>query len=181
MKQLFFVVLFIMSFVYCSNNKNAIEQYSALSAKFEKEEVKESNGDYYLTTPLNWEFIEHEPYLDIIYVHSYKGDDNNVIQIYKLTSDKDLKELNQSFVHSTETLLPTVNQKVTVVDYGETDILKYHSYFCHASYPKPANNETVSFMMKSKEEGVYYRLIAFGEKESMPMLLQCLKTFEILK
>lgn len=180
MKQLLFI-LFVISFIYCSDNKKyVIEQYSALSVKFEKEKIVETNGNYSLNVPKNWRFYSFEPrYSTTILEHSFISENNNdIISICKMRDDADLKEINDSFIRFTETMIPLNIEKSIIVDYGKTDVLKYSSFFSHIS---SSDFEKISFVLKSKQEGFYYLLIIEGKKENMPMMLQCLKSFDILK
>ncbi len=185
MKQLLFIVLFMMSFVSCSSEKKyVIDKYSSRSVKFEKEEIVETNGNYSLTIPKNWSFGSIPPrYSEVIFEHSFVSENNkNIISIHKVElGDVDLKEFNESSVRFTEELIPLNIEKITVVDYGETDVLKYPAYFSHISRYYKVTFETITFIMKSREEGVFYRLTIEGEEENMSMMLQCLKSFEILK
>lgn len=177
----FFTILFITinCIVFCSNDKQkAIDNYSSQSVKFNKKKITDSDGNYSIIIPMNWDFTQFNLKNDILLDHLYSEGINN-IKVLKVKSNDDLMKLNESLVRSAETQIPLVEENFKMIDHGKTNILKYTSYFYHTS--QSTNYETMSFLFKGKQENVYYRLIISGESEKIAIMIKCLKNFEILK
>lgn len=177
----FFTVLFITinCITFCSNDKQkAIDNYSSQSVKFNEKKIADSDGNYSIFIPMNWDFTQFNQKDAILLDHLYSEGINN-IKVLKVKSNEDLTKLNESLVNSAETKIPLVEENFKMIDYGKTDVLKYTSYFYHTS--QSTNYVTMSFLFKGKQENEYYRLIISGEKEKIALMLKCLKNFEILK
>lgn len=178
--NLLLIFVFIVSCtISCSFNKQkSIEEYSNCTVKFVEQKITDPDGNYSIVIPENWDFTQFDMKNDILLDHLY-SEGINSIKVLKVKSNKDLMELNESFVESAETQIPLVQDNFKMINHGKTNILKNTSYYYHTS--QSSNSETISFLIKSNQQNVYYRLIVFGEKEKIPMMLKCLKTFEILK
>lgn len=185
MQRIFFLIVL---FISCSmNGQSSLKQYLNSPIKYTKQKITDNKGNYSIYAPNNWIFSENSSDSYLLFWHSiFKEKDNKTIaemEIAKIKDNKDLKTIFNSYLN------PEIPIKILAS--GESDLLIYPSYFLHSvSYldknSKENNNiERIEFFIKSKQNKTFYiiRLSVKGEKqkENMSKMLQCLKTFEILK
>jgi len=169
------------------NGQSSLEQYFNNPIKYTKQRITDDEGNYSIYTPDNWVFSDNLSDYFLVFWHSiFREKDNKTIaeiEIVKIKDNKDLKTLFNSYLNP--------DAPINILASGESDLLIYPSYFIHSiSYSvkkhKGNNNiERIEFFLESKQKNTFYiiRLSVNGEKqkENMSKMLQCLKTFEILK
>ncbi|SEH61847.1 hypothetical protein SAMN02927937_00512 [Paenimyroides aquimaris] len=169
------------------NGQSSLKQYLNNPIKYTKQKITDDKGNYSIYVPNNWNFSDNFSDYSLVFWHSiFREKDNKTIaemEIVKIKDNKDLKTLFNSYLN------PDIPKKILAS--GESDLLIYPSYFIHSvSYLDKSSNENnnterIEFFIKSKQKKTFYiiRLSVKGEKqkENMSKMLQCLKTFEILK
>lgn len=192
MKKSVYLLIVIVGFVSCSKKETNLDKYLTHSDKFEKKKVTDPEENFSLYIPKDWEFetrYNDERYNILIFSNIYPESDGTSryyfnqckIDIFKVKDSLDLKEQYERFIDNEN------------LDSGETNFLNYPSYFTYSfgkkSYERGAimeDYEVIHFFLKSKQEDVYYYLIALAlkdenQQQNMSMMLHCLQTFEILK
>lgn len=154
-------------------------QYLDNFKEIETEKTIDDGENYTFETPSDWYLTIFEQRNNINFEHAYSKDNVNRFTVFKIKYDEDLNELNESLVENTKTQLIPIEDGLKILDFGETNFLKYPSYYYHTEDARGFN--VVSFIMKSKQNDHYYRVIIEAEKEHLPTMLHCIKTFEILK
>lgn len=176
----FILSLYILLTTSCSKEKaDYFNRFTENIEVIEFEKTIDSDENYSLETPSDWYFTLFEQKDNINFEHAYSIDNVNRFTIFKIKSDEDLNQLNETLIENTRTLLLPIVEGLEILGYGETNFLKYPSYYYHTQDAKGFN--VVSFIIKSKQNDHYYRVIIEAEKNNLPTMLHCLTTFEILK
>ena len=167
------------------DHQNSLENYSNHSVKFLKQEIEYPTGDFSVSIPKEWvwkvETYEHKNYILGIDAGSKPDGDGlvDIISVQKIKSLGNNIDLTSEFSHYLELL--DENWEGNVVGFGKTDILSEEAYYVHTkNYP---SGETISFILESEVQGVFYNLTASSsnpsdEKNNMAIMIDCLKTFE---
>lgn len=187
MKHLkFFCLILLLN--SCSKDFTTLNEYSSLPVKFAKTKITYPTKDFSMTLPKNWfwkvEDYESEQiilgidagvtdsingFTKIISVQKYKSTENNIE--LKAEYESVLKNMKKN------KLIPQI------VESGKTELMNYDSYFLHSKSENKKSIEMILFIVKSKEEGIFYSITASCHiedrlKTNMGMMIKCLETFE---
>lgn len=186
----FIILILVFS---CSSKENTLEQYANSRVKYAKQKIDYPNNDFSILIPKNWEWIA--PYKensnDILGLFANSKPNKNgfksIILLKKYKSGQNSKDLKSEFEYLSKQI-QNHSQIKEIVDFGATDILNQKSYFFHTKSKSDNNgdSEILNFLIDGNKEGVYYNLTlstpqAKDFNTDMAMLVQSLKTFEILK
>lgn len=202
MKKGFFLIVFsLVCFASCSKKEETnLDKYLTHSDKFKKKKVTDPNGNFSLFIPEDWELESQDVSKseDILLWNNiispeerdkkekdWFNDSFNKIKIIKAKDSLDLKGQSERYINE-ESYFDTI------IDSGETNLLRYPSYFIHTYHKENydrvriGKREIILFSLESEQEGVYYYLFLIVMKnenlqENMSMMLHSIKTFEILE
>ena len=189
MNYLKYVFVFFI-FYSCTKEITTLDEYSKIPVKFAKERITSPSKDFSIIIPKNWKWKEekHEDKQVIsgIDIGNYDSISKftKIISIYKCKSLEENKDLETEF----QTVLKNSKKNKLipeVVESGKTKILKYESYFIHAKSDNEKSIEMISFIIKSKESGIFYLISASCHnqdnlKTNMGMMIDCIQTFKFL-
>ena len=181
-------LFFLLFFNSCQEKFTTIEKYSNYPVKYAKTKITYSTNDFSILLPKDWKWKEeqYETEQIILGIDAGKTDSisgfTKIISIQKYRSSENNSELKAEY----ETMLKTIEKNKMIpkiVESGETKLLNYDSYFFHAKSENENSIEMISFIIKSKEKGVFYSLNASCQikdnlKTNMSMMLNCLRSFE---
>lgn len=189
MNNLKYFFVFIL-FYSCSKDITTLDEYSKIPVKFAKEKIISPSKDFSIIIPKNWKWKEEKYVNEQIILGIDIGNYDSIskftkiISIYKCKSLEENKDLETEF----QTVLKNSKKNKLipeVVESGKTKILKYESYFIHAKSDNEKSIEMISFIIKSKENGIFYLISASCHnqdnlKTSMGMMIDCIQTFQFL-
>nr|WP_298005264.1 hypothetical protein [uncultured Flavobacterium sp.] len=176
----FILSLCILLVTSCSKEKvDYFNQFTENIGVIEFEKTIDSDENYSFDKPSDWYFTLFEQKNNINFEHVYSKDNNNRFTVFKIKSDEDLNQLSETLIENTRTQLLPIIEGLEILGNGETNFLRYPSYYYHTQDAQGSN--VVSFIMKSKQYDHYYRVIIEADKKNLPTMLHCLTTFEILK
>jgi len=183
--KLFCVILLLNS---CSKDFTTINEYSSLPVKFAKTKITYPTKDFSMTLPKSW-FWKAEDYeseqiilgIDSGFTDSISGF-TKIISVQKYKSNENNTELKAEY----ESILKSIKKNKLIpqiVESGKTEIMNYDSYFLHAKSENEKSIEMISFVVKSKEKGIFYSISASCQiedrlKTNMSMMVKCLETFQ---
>ena len=190
MKKTFVIILILLiSIVSCSTKQQTLDEYANYPVKFAKQKIEHPDVDFTFYLPKNWkwksETYDSENILFGIDAGSEPDKDQfvDIISIQKLKSFDNRNDLKSEFEYYLE-LLET-NWNGEVVKTGETDIFDEQAFYLHTKSNTGTYGEieTISFVLKSETEGVFYNLTASASqtdnlKMNMAMMIDCLQTFK---
>lgn len=176
----FILLFFAFLLTSCSKEKqNHFNQYLDNFDVIETEKTIDDGENYTFETPSDWYLTMFEQRNNINFEHAYSKDNVNRFTVFKIKSDEDLNQLNETLIEDIKTQLSLVIGGLGILGHGETNFLKHPSYYYHTQDASGFN--VVSFIMKSKQNDHFYRVIIEAENEHLPTMLHCIITFEILK
>lgn len=181
----FFIFIVVCA---CSKNTTTLEEYSNYPVKYPKTKISHPTNDFSVTIPKNWKWKaekydnEHiilgmdigktdslTNYTRIISIQKYRSFENNT----------DLKVEFQSMLKNS-----AQNSLITeIFESGKTNILTTDAYFIHTKSENESSIEMISFILKSKENGIFYSIIASCHikddiKKNLSMMIQSVLKFE---
>ena len=191
MRIIYFISLITLVIISCNTKEyNSLNEYSNTPIKFAKRQIIDERLDFKILIPLGYksEIKEYDTEdnvfisLDIKSKKDKKGN-QNWISIQKVRGHKKNVNLESEFNNSINIIKDFVGGKI--LESGESNILKYTSFFLHTN-PKAEeyrNTDFIMFVLESDEEDIFYNISVistFNEnlKNSMSMLIACIKTFE---
>jgi hypothetical protein len=185
-----FIILILI--VSCSNKPNTLEQYANYPVKFAKQKITHPNNDFSFFIPMNWEWkydgYENDNILLGIEANSkqYENGFSDLISIQKIKSFGEKKDLKSEFEYCLNVVEKNFGDK-TILESGLTKILDKDAYFIHtvSNSETYGEAETISLIVEGNNKGEFYNLNAVASKttdlkKNMAVLINCLKTFEIL-
>jgi len=187
---IFIILILVFS---CSSEENSLEQYANHPVKFAKQKIDYPDNDFSIFIPKNWEW--KAPYKentnDILGLFANSKPNKNgfksIILIKKYKSIQKSKDLKSEFEYLSKQI-QNHSQIKEIVDFGPTDIFNQESYFFHTKSKSDnnRNSEILNFLINGNKEGIYYNLTLSTPQTTdfntdMVVLVQSLKTFEILK
>lgn len=106
----------------------------------------------------------------IISIQKYKSSENNAELIGEFESIK--KNVEKS------------SMKPKIIESGKTKNLKYDSYYIYQKLKGSNSIEMISFIVKSKEKGVFYSLATSCQSEdrieiNFALMIKCIESFEM--
>ncbi|WP_282051186.1 hypothetical protein [Maribacter aquivivus] len=187
---IFIILILVFS---CSSEENSLEQYANHPVKFAKQKIDNPDNDFSIFIPKNWEW--KAPYKengnDILGLFANSKSNKNgfksIILVKKYKSSQNSKDLKSEFEYLSKQIR-NHSQIEEIVDFGSTDIFNQESYFFHTKSKSDTNgdSEILNFLINGNIEGIYYNLTLSTPQTTdfntdMAVLVQSLKTFEILK
>lgn len=184
----FFV--FILFYSY-SKEFTSLDEYSKNPVEFAKERITSPTKDFSIIIPKNWKWKEEKYDHEQIILGMEIGNFDSISIFTKIISIQKYKSLEKNTDLETEfhSMLKNSEKNKSipeVVESGKTKILKYDSYFIHAKSDNEKSIEMFSFIIKSKEKGMFYLVNASCQNEDnlktyMSMMINCIQSFEFLK
>lgn len=179
---------FILLLNSCSKKFTTLNEYSSLPVKFAKTKITYPTKDFSMTLPKNWLWKAEDYGSDqiILGIDAGKTDSisgfTKIISVQKYKSNENNIELKAEY----ESILKNIKKNKLIpqiVESGKTELMKYDSYFLHAKSENEKSIEMISFIVESKEKGIFYSITASCQiedqlKTNMSMMVKCLKTFE---
>jgi len=188
MSKINFFFIFLIFFA-CKEDITTLAEYSNYPVKYAKTKISYPTNEFSITIPKNWKWsveeYENVPiilgmdigetdsitnYTRIISIHKYKSLDNN----------NDLRAEFESMLKISEknSLIPEI------IESGKTTILNYDAYFIHSKSRNESSIEMISFILKSKENGIFYSIAASSHiedniKKNLSMMINCIRSFEL--
>ncbi len=185
LKHIFLVLLFCS----CTKNISSLDYYSNCPIKYTKTRVTHPTNDFSITIPKNWKW-KAEKYEDeqiIIGMDIGETDSitkfTNIISIQKYKSlEKNLKLLDE--FNSIEKNIKKSSMMPRIIESGNTNNLKYDAYYFHQRLSGNNPIEMISFIVKSKEKGIFYSLTAscqntYIDDKNLSMMIKSIESFEM--
>ena len=179
----------ILIFCACSKNITTLEEYSNYPVKYAKTKISYPTNDFSITIPKNWKWKAEEYESERIILGMDIGDTDSITKFTKIISIQKYKSLenNTALKAEFESMLKNSaknNLIPEVVESGKTKILKYDSYFIYAKSENESSIEMISFIVKTKEKGMFYSIMASCQnmdriETNLSMMIQCIETFEM--
>jgi len=179
----------VFLFCSCLKNSTTVEEYSKFPVKYAKTKISYPSNDFSITIPKNWKWKVEEYEndkiilgMDIIYNDSI----TNYLKIMSIQKYKSL-ENNSNLNVEFETLLSKSsknNLSAKILESGKTKILNYDSYFIHTKFENENSVEMITFLLKSKQNGIFYTISNICQnkddvKTTLSIMIKCAKSFEI--
>ncbi|PJE45184.1 MAG: hypothetical protein CUR32_01280 [Flavobacterium sp.] len=184
LKYLFVVLLFCA----CAKKITTLEEYANYPVKYEKTKISYPTKDFSMTIPKNWKWKAKKYNTEQIILGMVIGETDSITRFTKIISIQKYKSLenNSDLKAEFETILKSSaknNLIPEIVESGKTNILKYDSYFIHAKSENEKSIEMISFIVKSKQKGIFYSITASCQNEdqiktNLSMMIDCVKSFE---
>jgi len=178
----------ILLFCACAKKITTLEEYSNYPVKFAKTKISYPTNDFSMIIPKNWKWKAEEYNAEQIILGMDIGETDSITKFTKIISIQKYKSLenNSELKAEFETMLKNSaknNLIPEIVESGKTNILKYDSYFIHAKSENENSIEMISFIVKSKQKGIFYSITASCQnkdeiKKNLSMMIKCVKTFE---
>ncbi|MFC5681726.1 hypothetical protein ACYE2N_08000 [Flavobacterium sp. MAHUQ-51] len=181
------LTLLIILFSSCSEKFTTLDEYLNLPVKFAKQKISYPTKDFSITIPKNW-FWKVEQYDDkqiLLGIDAGQTDETTgftkIISVQKYKSFKNNDDLKTEFESVKQ--LTEKNSSEKIVESGKSKSTKFESYFIHVKSDNKKSIETISLLLKSKENKVFYMLNATCQIEdnletNMSMMIKCLNSFE---
>jgi len=189
----FFILLFLITLSSCAQGDITLDQVANNPVKFAKQNVSLDSGSFSVMIPKGWDWRNEDEDCDgkniIIMINAGSPADKDgyidLISIQKIKSQSNSNDLETEYNHLLK-LSKNQSQGLKMVESGKTDVLNYPAYYFHTKSDTGTygETETISFIVKSEEQGFFYHLIAGASqtehlKENMSIMVHSLKTFKI--
>ncbi|MFT3794002.1 hypothetical protein [Flavobacterium sp.] len=181
------LLLLLLLLGSCSKNYTPVREYVALPVKYPKEKISHPSNDFSMTIPQNW-FWKSERYesekmmlgITAAFSETTRGY-TQIISVYKYRS----LQKNATLYKEYESSRKYHEDKATLemVESGKTKLNNYDAYFMHLQSTNENPIEIITFLVKGKEQGVFYSITANGQlkdepKTNMAIMVKCLNSFE---
>jgi hypothetical protein len=181
-------IFVILLFCACAKKITTLEEYSNYPVKYEKTKISYPTNDFSITIPKNWKCKAEEYNTKQIILGMDIGQTDSITKFTKIISIQKYKSLenNSDLKAEFETMIKnsTKNDLIPeIVESGKTNILKYDSYFIHTKSENENSIEMISFIVKSKQKGIFYSITASCQnkdeiKINLSMMIKCVKSFK---
>jgi hypothetical protein len=181
----YFFIFFLIS---CTKKYTTVEEYSNYPVKYAKTQISYPNKDFSITIPKNWEWKIEDYHNKNILLAIDIGKTDSITKYTRIMSIVKYKsfENNTDLELEYKSLLKNNGKTIEypkAIESGKTKLLKYDSYFIHTKSENENSLESIFFIVKSKEKGVFYQLYAGCQikddlKTNMSMMIKCLESFE---
>jgi hypothetical protein len=187
--------LFLLAFLLISCGKKGLmlDEYYDYKMTVETKKYESPLMNYSMQIPASWKEMgigDDEPlvetFLDTTSLKDWRHD-TNFCSIHVITFKDTSATLKELFDVYLGLFNKQKTKKTKLIESGKTDFLRCESYFIHykANTATPAGEEDFSFLVKAKEDSMYYSLdISVPQykktlKDNVGMLLTCIRSFEM--
>ena len=180
--------LLVILFCSCANNITTLEQYSFYPVKYAKTKIAYPTNEFRITIPKNWKWKAEEYENEQIILGMDIGETDSITKYTKIISIQKYKSLENNTDLKAEFEIMLKNSAKNnlipeIVESGKANIMKYDSYFIHAKSESENSIEMISFIVKSKEKGIFYSITASCQnkdesKTNLSMMIKCVESFE---
>lgn len=188
MLKIKYILVFVIFFA-CTKNTTTLKEYSNYPVKYAKTKISYPTNEFSITIPYNWKWKVEKYENEHIILGMDIGETDSltnytrIISIQKYSSFENNTDLNAEFQSmlknsSDNSLIPEI------IESGKTNILKNDAYFVHTKSENENSIEMISFILKSKEKGIFYAItvschIKDDIKKNLSMMINCVRSFEI--
>ena len=188
-----FITLFLITINACAQGDITLDQVAKNPIEFAKQKVSLDSSNFSVMIPEGWDWRNEEEDCDgkniIIMLNAGSPSDKDgyidIISIQKIKSQSNSNDLEKEYKYILK-LSKNQSQGLKMVESGKTDALNYPAYYFHTKSDTRTygETETISFILKSEEQGFFYHLIAGASqteqlKKNMTIMIHSLKTFKI--
>lgn len=188
-----FIALCLITMSACAQGDITLDKVSKNPVEFSKQQVKLDSSNFSVIIPKGWHWRNEEEDCDgkniIIMLNAGAPADKDgyidLISVQKIKSQSNSNDLETEFNHLLK-LSTSQSHGLKMVESGKTDALNYPAYYFHTKSDTGnyGETETISFILKSEEQGFFYHLIAGASQtdqleKNMSTMIQTLKTFRI--
>lgn len=179
--KLFLLLLFLNS---CSKNYTPVAEYKTFPVKFAKTKIAHPSNDFSMVIPKNWMWEKEEYEEALLSLVAASSDstsgDTSIIEVFKYRSLQN----NTTLAKEYESYLRLLENKrsLEIVECGKTKLNTYDAYVVHSHSTHEHPIEIIAYLVKGKEQGVFYSLTANCPleeelKTNMGMMVKCMNSF----
>lgn len=183
----FIYIFVIVFFCACTKNITTLEEYSDYPVKYAKTKISYPTNDFSIIVPINWKWKAEKYNTEQIILGMDISKTDSITKFTKIISIQKYKSLenNSDLKAEFETALKNSSKNSyipEIVESGKTNIMKYESYFIHAKSDNEKSIEMISFIVKSKQKGVFYSITASCQnedeiKKNLSMMINSVRSF----
>lgn len=187
-------LLLLLLLLSCGKKQLRLNDFRDYKITGETKKYESPLMNYSMQIPASWKEMgvgdDDEPlietFLDTTTLKDL-GPDTNFCSMHIITFKDPASTLKELFDVYLALFIKTQPKSTQLIESGKTNFLQYESCFIHykAKTTTPVAEEAFSFLVKAKEDSMYYSLDIsvprYKEtlKDNMGMLLSCVKSFEM--
>lgn len=185
----FVCIFLVLLFCSCTKNLKTLNYYSNYPVKYAKIKISHPSNDFSITIPKSWKWKAEEYDKEEIILGMDIGETDSITKMTKIISIQKYKssENNAELIGEFESIKKNVEKssmKPKIIESGKTKNLKYDSYYIYQKLKGSNSIEMISFIVKSKEKGVFYSLATSCQSEdrieiNFALMIKCIESFEM--